>query len=85
MLLKKAVYDELVKKVNTIQTIHATDIVTIATTTQKLWYWKEYLTMIKSQEFNNLWKENFAEWSKQARLRSKKDITDFIRWKTEKT
>ena len=41
MLLKKAVYDELVKKVNTIQTIHATDIVTIATTTQKLWYWKE--------------------------------------------
>ena len=75
-------YDELVKKVNTIQTIDTINLVTKADFNIKI---KEIENKIPdhdkyiTNESNKLVKQNFAERLKQANLANKIDIADFLK------
>ena len=77
-VVKKTEYNELLIKVNNINT--TSDLVKKLTTTQKLKITDHnYDKYITTQEFNKLTSENFAARLAQANLASKTDITDFVK------
>ena len=84
LLLKRLyVYDELVKKVNAIQTTDTSDLSRKADYKPKIEnIEKRFLIIINishSNEFNKLMKGSFAESLKQANLANKSDIADFVK------
>ena len=83
-VVKKDVYDELVKKVNAIQTTDTSNEDKKDTKIEEL----EKKIMITThdhgkyntnQEFNKLTSENFSAGLKQANLANKNDIDDFVK------
>ena len=82
-VVKKSVYDKLVKKVNAIQAIDTSDLVKKADNNtrsqdneKKIINHDKYIT---KNEFNKLAEENFIERLKQINLASKNDIADFVK------
>ena len=85
-VVKKAEYDEFVKKCNATQTNDTTNLVKKADYNKKLAILKKITYYargknITTQEFNKLAANNFAARLKIANLTNKNDITNFVRKK----
>ena len=84
-MLKKAEYNELVKKVNNINTTDISDLVKMSDYNTKINEIEKKIThhnhdkYIIIQEFYKLKTDNFTATLKQANLASKNDIDDFIK------
>ena len=81
--VKRIVYDELVQKVNAIQTIDISGLVINADCIPKIEEIEKAIPnhdkYITIPEFNKFTKENFGERLKQANLSSKNDIAGFVK------
>ena len=77
-VVKKTVYDKLVKEVNAIHTTDTSDLddTNIDEIQKKIPVHYKYIT---ATEYNKLTKESFAGRLKQANLSSKNDIADFVK------
>ena len=82
-LVKKAEYDQLVKKINAIQTTDTIDLVikddykTKIREVEKKILYHDHDKYITTQEINKITKSNFAAMLKEAKLTIKGDIADF--------
>ena len=85
-VVKKALYDELVKTVNAIQTTDFRELIKksyyetkIGETEKKIADHDQCNKYITTHEFNKLAADIFAVRLKQANLTSKNDIADFVK------
>ena len=82
-LVKKAEYDQLVKKINAIQTTDTIDLVIKDDYKTKIWEVEKKILYhdrdkyITTQEINKITKRNFAAMLKEAKLAIKGVIADF--------
>ena len=82
--IKNTVYNQLVKKVNAIQTTDTSnlgkkaDYDTKISEIEKKTTDNDHHKYVTTQEFNKLTSENFAARLKQANLATKTDVDDFV-------
>ena len=84
-VIQKTVYEELIKKVNSIQTTDTNSLVKkadyntkIAEIEKNILYYDHNNKYITTQQFDRLSAENFTARLKQANLETKADIDDFV-------